>query len=291
MPMIQISGVGIAYELLGKEGDPAVAITPGGRFSKDSKGVRELAVKLASSGKRVLIWDRPNCGASELFFNAQGESRLHAEILIGLIDALDLGKTALAGGSAGSRVSLLAAIHEPDAISHLVIWWISGGLISLMMLGSYYCCGSAIAASIGGMEAVAQLPLWSEQLRRNPRNRDILLSQDPTQFIATMERWAKSFIPIEGSPVPALTHSDLNKLKMPVLIFRGSPTDLFHPAEASEWLHERITQSKLIALPWPDDIFARRMAEAEQSGDGHFVDWPDLAPTILEFVSTKHAAA
>jgi hypothetical protein len=32
------------------------------------------------------------------------------------------------------------------------------------------------------------------------------------------------------------------------------------------------------------------MAEAERTGDGHFVDWPDLAPTILEFVSTKLAA-
>jgi pimeloyl-ACP methyl ester carboxylesterase len=291
MPLIQISGIHIAYELLGKERDPAVAITPGGRFSKDSKGVRELAAELASRGKRVLIWDRPNCGASDLAFDGPGESRLHAETLIGLIDALDLGKTALVGGSAGSRVSLMAAIYKPEAVSHLVVWWISGGFISLMMLGAYYCCGSAIAARNAGMEAVAQLPVWSEQLRRNPRNREILLNQDPEKFVATMERWAKSFIPAEGSPLPALTRADLNKLNMPVLIFRGSPTDLFHPAEASEWLHQRISHSELIALPWPDDIFARRMVEAERTGDGHFVDWPDLAPTILEFVSTKRAAA
>ncbi|MGO8890875.1 MAG: hypothetical protein ACLQB1_14460 [Streptosporangiaceae bacterium] len=34
-------------------------ITPGGRFSKDSPGVRELAAALAERGNRVLIWDRP----------------------------------------------------------------------------------------------------------------------------------------------------------------------------------------------------------------------------------------
>ena len=30
MPRIKITGIGIAYELLGEKGDPAVALTPGG---------------------------------------------------------------------------------------------------------------------------------------------------------------------------------------------------------------------------------------------------------------------
>jgi pimeloyl-ACP methyl ester carboxylesterase len=30
--------------------------------------VRELAVALAERGNRVLIWDRPNCGASDVRF-------------------------------------------------------------------------------------------------------------------------------------------------------------------------------------------------------------------------------
>lgn len=285
MARVKIYGIGIEYELLGRDGDPAVAITPGGRFSKDSRGVRELANELAKGGRRVLIWDRPNCGASDLCFDAAGESKLHAETLVGLVAKLDLGKTALVGGSAGARVSLLAAIHEPEAVSHLVLWWISGGIISLMMLGAYYCCGSAIAASSGGMDAVAASPMWSEQLRRNPSNREMLLGQDRTKFIATMERWAKGFIPVEGAPMPGLTEADLAKVTMPILIFRGSPTDLFHPAKTSEWLHERIPHAEMRNLPWADDIFARRMAEAEKTGDGHFVDWPDLAPQILEFCS------
>ena len=60
------NGLTIAYEVIG-EGRPW-AITPGGRFSMDSPGVRELAEALAAEGNRVLVWDRPNCGASDVAF-------------------------------------------------------------------------------------------------------------------------------------------------------------------------------------------------------------------------------
>jgi len=58
MARADIDGVEIAYELIG-EGRPW-AITPGGRFSKDVPGVRQLAEALAAHGNQVLIWDRPN---------------------------------------------------------------------------------------------------------------------------------------------------------------------------------------------------------------------------------------
>ena len=50
---ITVNGLGIEYEIIGT-GEPAV-VTPGGRFSKDTPGVRELAAALAAAGKRVLI--------------------------------------------------------------------------------------------------------------------------------------------------------------------------------------------------------------------------------------------
>ena len=101
MPRAEIDGIGIDYELIGT--GRAIAITPGGRFSKDDPGVRELAQALAAGGLRALIWDRPNCGASDLAFRGDSESDLNADILAGLIRKLDLGPTILAGGSAGSR--------------------------------------------------------------------------------------------------------------------------------------------------------------------------------------------
>jgi hypothetical protein len=53
MPAAKVDGVSISYEVIG-EGRPW-AITPGGRFSKDYPGVRELAEALAGEGNQVLI--------------------------------------------------------------------------------------------------------------------------------------------------------------------------------------------------------------------------------------------
>ena len=83
MPVTTVNGLEIAYELHG-EGDP-VAITPGGRFSMDTNGVRELAQALAAGGKTALIWDRPNTGASDLCFDGDFESNMHADTLAGLL--------------------------------------------------------------------------------------------------------------------------------------------------------------------------------------------------------------
>src|SRR3954468_24933740 len=97
-----INGIGIEYELLGDAGAPVVALTPGGRYSKDEPGVPELGRELAAGGKRVLLWDRPNCGLSDVSLEGETESTMHADIFAQLLRELDLGPIALAGGSAGS---------------------------------------------------------------------------------------------------------------------------------------------------------------------------------------------
>jgi len=243
MANIKISGLTIEYELLGPKAAPAIALTPGGRFAKDSPGLPELGQALAAGGHRVLLWDRPNCGASDISFEAASESDLQARTLIELIRALELGPTALAAGSGGSRVSLIAAARDPEAVSHLIVWWISGGALSLISLAAYYCVNSAIAASRGGMAAVAELPGWSEQIARNPRNRDILLAQDPQRFIETMERWAMAYMPSKTSPVPGMSPESFARLEMPVLIYRSGKSDLSHTRRTSEWVHECATRS------------------------------------------------
>lgn len=282
MARITINGLGIEYELLGAAGGPAIALTPGGRFAMDTPGLRELAIALAAGGHRVLLWDRPNCGASDLCFEGASESELHAHTLIALIRALELGPTALAAGSAGSRVSLIAAAHDPSAISHLVLWWISGGPISLAQLAAYYCGEPAMAASQGGMAAVVESPTWADQLKRNPKGREILLAQDPNQFIDTMQRWALAYAPSEHSPVPGMTALAFDRLRMPTLIYRSGASDLSHTRWTSEWVHELIPQSRLVEPPWPDQEWNLRM-QAQKLGRGLFENWPLLAPAILDF--------
>jgi pimeloyl-ACP methyl ester carboxylesterase len=286
MARTDILGIQIEYELLGTPAAPAVVITPGGRFSKDAPGIHELGNALADRGKRVLLWDRPNCGASDLCFEGESEGKMQAEVLCQLVKQLELGPTALIGGSAGARVSMIAALQSPESFSHLVVWWVSGGVASLMMMGAAYCSEPAIAASMGGMEQVAKSSLFAEQVQRNPRNREILLRQDRDTFVATMERWASGFIPPSPTAVPGASPEKLAKLPMPVLIFNNHPGDFFHRAPITRWLHEAIPHSKLIELPWQEDVFAKRMKEATANGSGlgHFLDWPDLAPAIIDFI-------
>ena len=284
MANIKISGLTIEYELLGPKAAPAIALTPGGRFAKDSPGLPELGQALAAGGHRVLLWDRPNCGASDISFEAASESDLQARTLIELIRALELGPTALAAGSGGSRVSLIAAARDPEAVSHLIVWWISGGALSLISLAAYYCVNSAIAASRGGMAAVAELPGWSEQLQRNPKNREILLAQDPDRFIETMERWALAYMPSKTSPVPGMSPESFARLRMPVLVYRSGKSDLSHTRRTSEWVHELIPHSEMREPPWPDEEWNNRSGYAMKHGSGHFAGWPLLAPAILDFL-------
>jgi pimeloyl-ACP methyl ester carboxylesterase len=288
MARIDVSGIGIEYELLGEKGAPAAAITPGGRFPKDTPGVRELGEAIAAGGKRVLIWDRPCCGGSDISFDGESESGLGARVLTKLIRQLDLGPTTLVGGSAGSRLSLIAAAHDPEAVSNLVLWWVSGGPIGLITLAAHYCADSALACAKGGMEAVAKLPSWQQQIERNPKNRDVILAQDPQAFIRKMEEWALFYLPTPYSPVPGMTPESFAKLNMPTLVFRSGASDLSHTRATSEWVHRLIPHSELREPPWKDDVWNHSSGTVTADGrPGLFAMWPDMAPHVLEFINRR----
>ena len=281
-----ILGTGIEYELHGKEGDPAVALTPGGRFTMDVPGLREFAAELVKGGRRVLIYDRPNCGYSDVCLEGESESENQAERLAGLIRHLDLGPTVIAGGSGGARVSMLAASRNPDICSHLAMWWISGDPIGLMQLATYYCGEAAIMASVGGMEAVMNASSWAENLTKNPKARDKLLAMDPRDFIAMMQKWASAYVASDISPVPGMKPVDFARLNMPTLVFKSSPTDLAHTETTSLWVHRLIPHSQLAMPPWRDDEWNYQSGKT-QAGEGVslFTSWPKLAPIILDFIA------
>ena len=248
MPKVDIGGIGVAYDLIG-DGKKTAVITPGGRFSKDTPGVRELAQKLAQGGLRVLIWDRPNCGESDLSFQGKSESILNADTLAGLVRALKLEPALLIGGSAGSRVSLLTAIRDPGVAERLFLLWISGGALGLAVLAYHYCHDQLASAAMGGMPAVAALPAFKESLARNPGNRDRLLGQDTSTFIQTMKTWAEAFVPAADSPVPGSTAAQLRALKMPTMILRSGESDFHHPRVTSEGVHALIPGSQIAEPP------------------------------------------
>jgi 2-hydroxy-6-oxonona-2,4-dienedioate hydrolase len=102
--IFEYKGGKVVYEILGESGD-FIVLTPGGRFSKDIPGLRPLAQALVDGGYRVVLWDRPNCGKSDVQFYGQSESHMRAETLHALVTELGIGPCIIAGGSGGARDS------------------------------------------------------------------------------------------------------------------------------------------------------------------------------------------
>jgi pimeloyl-ACP methyl ester carboxylesterase len=281
MPTIDVDGTTIAYEIIG-EGRPWV-ITPGGRFTKEAPGIREMAAALAAHGQRVLIWDRPNCGASGVCFRGSSESQMQADHLAGLLRTLDLAPAVIVGGSGGARVSLLAAATDPEVASRLAVWWISGGPFGLLTLAMVYCGESIRAAWQDGMEAVVELPEWAEVLERNPANRDRFLALDPREFIATLERWMLVYCPAPGMTLPGLADAALASLPVPTLVFRSGRSDPYHTRATSEQLHALIPGARLAEPPWGDREWIERSSAARAGTGALFERWPLLVPQLLDF--------
>jgi pimeloyl-ACP methyl ester carboxylesterase len=287
MARIDVDGLELDYELIGPEGGSPLVLTPGGRYPRDTAGVPELGQIFAGAGYRVLLWDRPGCGASDIAFTAPTESVMNANALVGLVRELGLKDVVLVGGSAGSRISLMAGIRMPDNVRKIAVWWLSGGAIGLAGLAWFYCGDQVAAASRGGMEAVVQLPSWTEQISKNPRMRDILLAQNPDEYIEKMQNWAKAFNYREDTPMPGITAEDFAKLTMPILVFRSGKSDMAHTRRTSEWVHELLPNSTLKEPPWGDQEwnYVSTFPIDPANRRGRFERWPLIATDVLEFLN------
>jgi pimeloyl-ACP methyl ester carboxylesterase len=276
-----IGDLEIAYETMGT-GRPWV-ITPGGRFTKDYGGVRELGKALADRGQQAIIWDRPNCGESSVNFTGSSESIMQADTLAALLRQLDVGPTVIIGGSGGARISLLTAARNPDVAAGLGIWWISGGPFVNMSLANVYCWPSLTAVWNGTMEDVANLETWEEVIRRNPGNRARFLAQDRDQFRETMERWGHAYCACGDPLVPGLSDEEASAMTVPILIFRSGESDMYHTRATSERLAANLPNARLVEPPWGDREWIERGEGAREEGGTLFERWPLLVPQLLEW--------
>ena len=287
MARATINDLEISYEVFGSEGRPWI-ITPGGRFSKDSPGVRELAQALAERGNTAVIWDRPNCGESDVCFDGPSESAMQADTLAGLLRHLELTPAVIIGGSGGARVSLMAAVRHPEVAAGVAMWWISGGIYGQMTLGVHYCGGSIAAAwKTNSMEAVVELDEWSEVLERNPRNRQRFLDLEPRAFIEGLERWMLTYCPTEGALISGLPDAEARNFHLPALVLRSGASDANHTRETSERLAELLPEAVIVDPPWGDNEWNERSAARPGGvGEGLFVSWPRLAPMLDDWART-----
>jgi len=273
MPVTQIRGIDINYDVLGERG-PWVALQPGGRRAGAS--LKSLAAKIAEAGYRVLIYDRRNCGASSIAIDGDSENEEWAEDLHELLMKLDALPAYVGGSSSGCRLALILALRRPDDVRGLLLWRVTGGEHAAVHLANQYYTSHIDAARQGGMAAVCEMDHWKEVITANPKSRAALMAMDPKDFIARMERWRASFNAGSEHPVIGLSPAELRGMAMPTCIAPGK--DPVHPPPAGFAAHRLL----------PNAEYHEVVADEVATLDEAFADWDAkeglLAATFIDFL-------
>ena len=225
MPVANIRGVDINYEILGERG-PFVALQPGGR--RAGARAAPLAAKIAEAGYRVIIYDRRNCGASGIAIEGESENEEWAEDLHELLARLDALPAYIGGSSSGCRLAMILALRRPEDVRGLLLWRVTGGAYAAERLTNQYYTSHIEAAEQGGMAAVCAIEHWSEVIAANPQGPR---RPDGDGAAATSSpawtRWRRSFQAGADHPVIGLSPAELRSMTMPACIVPG--TDPVHP--------------------------------------------------------------
>lgn len=277
MPIASVRGVEINYEVLGERG-PWVALQPGGRRALG--GVKPLAEKLAEAGNRVLIYDRRNCGASEVSLIGDAENEVWVEDLRDLLMQLDAFPAFIGGSSSGCRLALLLALRHPDAVRGLLLWRVTGGAYAAERLVQNYYTQYIEIAKRGGMAAVCESEHFSGAIAANPKNRARLMALDIGDFIALMERWRRSFNQGADHPVIGLSPAELRTMTMPACIVPGN--DRVHPRAPGQAAHRLM----------PNAEYHEVLTEDCPDLDVALEDWEKkeglLAAIFIDFLRRQH---
>lgn len=244
MPVFIHENLNLHYDIVGDHG-PWAALSPGGR--RGMQAVRGLASALARSGVRVLIFDRRNCGASDVAFDeSRAEDQAWADDLHALLNHVGAAKAWIGGGSSGCRMSLLYALKYPQQVSGLLLWKITGGAFAARRLAAQYFTDYIRLAESGGMAAVCASEHFSAGISTNPGNRERLMQFTPETFIAVMREWYRRFVEGASSPILGVSESQLRSIQIPAFVIPGN--DNTHPLVAGQRLQALLSESELTIL-------------------------------------------
>lgn len=244
MPFANVRGVNVNYKVLGNRG-PWVALSPGGR--RDLTVVEPLAQRVAEAGHRVVIFDRRNCGASEVVIDGEdSEYEIWADDVHELLSQLGGLPAFVGGSSSGCRTSLLFALRHPDAVRGLLLWRVTGGRFACERLAEEYYGQYVSAAERGGMAAVCEMEHWKERIEARPANRERLMSMDPERFITVMSHWREYFVRGADLPVIGATEAELKTIRVPACIIPGN--DNTHGQQTGENLGRILANAEVHVL-------------------------------------------
>jgi len=246
---MKANGIQMNYELSGKKESPVIVLS---HSLASSLVMWNPQMDALNPHFQVLRCDMRGHGKSDVTPGSY-TLELLAEDVIGLLDALDIDRVHFVGLSIGGMIGQSLALNH------------------LHRLRSLALCDSA---SIIPQEAQ---PIWQERINK------ALSKGMKAQVDETMERWfTPSFFkqsspmleiirkqilatPVQGyigcaEAIRKLNYLDqLSKIKIPTLIMVGED-DPGTPVSASEAMHKRLSNSKLVILP-----SARHLSNIEQA--------------------------
>ncbi|HTV37576.1 MAG TPA: alpha/beta hydrolase [Xanthobacteraceae bacterium] len=248
MPISNIRGVNINWQVIGERG-PWVMATTGGRRGHDE--FIPMAQKIAKEGFRVMLHDRRNTGASDLCIEGdEGEEAPWLPDMYELMRSQEALPAFFCGSSAGARTSIRFYLKYPQAVRGLLLLRVTGGAFAAGRLPENYYGQFIRAAKDGGMEAVCAMDAWKERFKENPRGRDYLAKLPAEQFIRVFTRWKDIFEAGGKYPVMGVTEQELQSIKVPTIIIPGN--DQTHSSASGLTAQKLIPGSELHQLPMTD---------------------------------------
>lgn len=281
MPIAEIRGASINYEVLGGKG-PWVALSPGGR--RPMAGVKSLAQRVADAGYRVLIHDRRNCGDSDVVVDdAQSEYEIWADDLHALLSELDALPAFVGGGSSGCRLALIFALRYPDAVRGLLLWRVTGGRFAAQRLARNYYDQYIEVAEKGGMAAVCETEHFAERIAARPPNRERLMAMAPACFIEVMKLWSAGLMADADLPVIGADEAALRSITVPACVIPGN--DKTHLRSVGEALASLMPAAEVNVL-YPDHVDADMVPPEAWAAKE-----PEQAALFVEFLERARAPA
>lgn len=291
MPKIEITGIEREYEVVGKVG-PFVVQRSGGWLGME---IIRKEIELLKHHARVLAYEYPNCGSSGIRIeDCRSEFHLYIDDLHAMLVELKMLPIYVSGASSGSVLSLLYASHYPEDVKGMCLYSVPTDDISVASwLAKARYFQFVEAAQQMGMEGVVSL---AEQLLQSsdpttkllnepyaaamvhPKNRDRIISFDPTEFAAVMEKWGNWF-ETDRLWAAGLTDEQIAKVETPTLIVPGLGD--IHPVHTAEHLHRLLPQSEYIQ---PTDL-REYLNEIGQESDKDYVlsATPQLMSYFVDF--------
>jgi pimeloyl-ACP methyl ester carboxylesterase len=248
MPITKINGFNINWQVIGDRG-PWVMATTGGRRGHDE--FIPMAHKIARHGFRVMLHDRRNTGASDLWIEGNdGEEAPWLGDMYELMRQNDALPAFFCGSSAGARTSIRFYLKYPQAVRGLLLLRVTGGEFAAKRLPENYYGQFIKAVQDGGMAKMIEMDAWKERFKENPGGRDYLAKLPADKFIAVFKRWKEIFEAGGKHPVMGVTEQELRSIKVPVMIIPGN--DQTHSSASAAVGHKLIPGSELHQLPIKD---------------------------------------